>query len=308
MFICITAFLAAGLYIYGPTAATTPPLHPSEPCQDPLYFDVGDIDSRFVINRKEATAAARDAASLWNTASNTLLAHRNSSSDHPADITIHFVYDERQRRSDAEYRFREQIRARQTQLDQRKEQHEERRARFKRESERYERFAKRTARELSDLNAWVSEKNEAGGFKEDEFKEFEKRKAGIEQRQQQVLRLQDQLSSQAQSINREMENLNREFDKLNDMTDRYNEEFAGSMKFTKATYQRRGSGGEIKIHQFMSKSELRLIIAHELGHALGIGHLANPESVMFNLMGEQDLYPEISLTRDDRQAAEAVCQ
>lgn len=308
IFICITAFLAAGVYIYGPTAANTTPLPQSQPCQDPLYFNVGDIDSRFAITTREATAAARDAAALWNSESDTLLVYRDSSSDQPTDIAIHFVYDKRQKRTDAEYRFREQIRARQTRLDQIKKQHEERRARFEKKAERYEIFAKRTARELSELNTWVSEKNEAGGFKEDKLKEFEKRKADVEKRQQQVRRLKDQLSSEAQSINREMENLNREFDDLNDMTDRYNKEFAGSMKFTKATYQQRGNGGVIKVHQFMSKNELRLIIAHELGHALGIDHLTNPGSVMFSQMGEQDLYPVISLTLKDRQAAEAACK
>jgi len=49
-----------------------------------------------------------------------------------------------------------------------------------------------------------------------------------------------------------------------------------------------------------------LALAHELGHTLGIGHVDNPQSVMYYLMGEQDL-KNPHLTKEDLDALKNVC-
>jgi len=50
-----------------------------------------------------------------------------------------------------------------------------------------------------------------------------------------------------------------------------------------------------------------LTLIHELGHALGLNHLENPQAFMYYLMGEQGM-ENPSLTAEDLQALKEACQ
>jgi len=111
----------------------------------------------------------------------------------------------------------------------------------------------------------------------------------------------------AREVNREMDELNEKFDEHNQLIQQYNDGFAGDLRFAKATYQKTSDGGIVTVNQFMNDKELTLILAHELGHALGLTHLQQPESVMYRQMGAQKLNPTIQLTSADKEAALQLC-
>ena len=52
-----------------------------------------------------------------------------------------------------------------------------------------------------------------------------------------------------------------------------------------------------------NESELAAIIAHELGHALGLGHLANPKAIMYSVNEGINLKPTV----DDINALKLQC-
>lgn len=302
-YILLVVVLAAGLFIYNSGSANTADDTSDDSCRQPLSFHIGKIDSRFGIQRQEVLEQARQAARLWSDAAGQPVIQHSEN----GNITVNFAYDERQKRTDAERRFRERIRSDQIQLDQLKAEHERQREIFDQRSEEYRELAKRTSAELDALNDWISEKNESGGFTEKELEQFEQRKREVEQMQRRVRQEEALLDQMAQKINREMERLNQRFEENNRLTDQYNERYAGDTRFTKATYQKTNSGGIITVNQFTSNQELILILAHEMGHALGMGHHSSPASIMHNRMGEQDLYPIVQATDDDRQAVQTLC-
>ena len=307
LLIFATIFLAAGVYIFQPISAGVEAFSKTPPCSQPLRYTIGSIDPRFSITKPELEEAVETAVNVWNSGSETVLLAKREGDALQGDIIVQLVYDERQERTDLEIRFRERIRSQQIRLDRQQLQHEAKRESFDRQSKEYRQFASRTSDRLEDLNEWVTEKNENGGFIGADLEEFTRRKNDVEEAQESVLQKQQELDRLARSINNEMDELNEKFDAHNKLIDQYNDEFAGDLRFAKATYQKTSDGGVVTVNQFINEKELVLILAHELGHALGISHLRQPESIMYSQMGKQQLNPSIQLTQSDMQAAEQLC-
>lgn len=305
--ISVTIFLAAGVYIFQPISAGVDAYSKRVPCSQPLHYTIGDIDPRFSIAQTELERAVNSAVTAWNEGNTTDLLTKREGDPLKGDVVVRLVYDDRQERTDREIRFREQIRSQQINLDRQQLLHEERRETFEEQSIQYKNTSEHVSERLNDLNAWVEEKNDNGGFVGPDLDEFERRKNEVTKAQKQVMREQQELDQLARRINREMDKLNEKFDEHNRLIQQYNEEFAGDLRFAKATYQKKSAGGVITVNQFMNKKELTLILAHELGHALGINHLQQPASIMHSQMGAQQLNPMIQLTQADVEAVQQLC-
>ena len=77
-----------------------------------------------------------------------------------------------------------------------------------------------------------------------------------------------------------------------------------SGEFQEGQYVRDAAGQKINIHQFDDRPALVRVLAHELGHALGIDHLDNPEAIMYRLNESGNE----KITADDIAVLKAVCQ
>jgi len=304
LFVGLIGFLAGIWFLSGSTSDRILAME-STPCTEPLSYTIGEIDPRFGIDRDGVKQRMETAAEVWSGAMERPMAVHKPGDD--ADVTVHFVYDERQELVDGELRFRERIKTEQSLLDQMQKEHKQERGEFERRSQEYVQFAERTTEKLDELNEWVKETNEAGGFMPEDVETFDERKSDVEQRQQRVLDERRALDELAAEINREQERINKKIEENNDRIDEYNEEFAGSTRFTKATFQRIGSGGVIRVNQFMTRREISLLLAHELGHAFGLDHVSNPRSIMHSQMGGQQYYPTLELTREDKAAIQNLC-
>ena len=300
----ISVFILGGIWLFAnqPDHTSVSTLHAS-PCQQPITYHIGSIDDRFNISERDVLAAMNDAAQAWAEVVNAPLIEHDES----GRISVNLKYSDDQETSEQERLFRNRIQSAEFETERLERQFQQLQDEFNTENTRYQVQSNRVQQQIDNLNEWVNETNARGGFTQDELTRFEREKANIDNQNEQLREMENRLADKADEVNNLVNRLNRMIEDKNRLIDRYNQSFAGQRRFTQGTYGCGEQGCELNIFYFTDKEELRLVAAHELGHALGIGHVSNPESIMYHLMGRQ-AKTGVQLSEEDRQALFNICE
>ena len=121
---------------------------------------------------------------------------------------------------------------------------------------------------------------------------------------------QAELDSRSREQQDEADNLNRLVVVINGIAASLNLEVirynrTGSVlasEFSEGLYERKNDRESITVYHFTSRERLVRLLAHEFGHALGLGHGSDPGSLMYRLNQSDSL----SLTREDLAALKAA--
>ncbi len=73
--------------------------------------------------------------------------------------------------------------------------------------------------------------------------------------------------------------------------------------FEEGEFVRDSAGERINIYEFIGDAQLERVLAHELGHAVGLGHNTNPNSIMYAENESGNLTP----SPDDIAALKTLC-
>jgi predicted Zn-dependent protease len=272
------------------------------PCSEPLTFRTGDIDERFGINEADLKQLMAEVSELWAGATgNSVIIYAENGS-----ISVNLIYAEQQLLTDSERQFRDRLRAEEQSISVAEREYLRMNQRFKEMESEYRQDSNRLQNEIQELNSWVNRMNDEGGFNEREVEIFESRKQDIDQKTAALNRRALLLQQEAERLNSTIDQLNHKINQKNILINEYNNTFTGTNRFTQGSYENIGNVKRINIYQFSHRDELRLVLAHEVGHALGINHVDNPKSIMYNLMGSQNM-SDLSLTAEDIDALKKIC-
>ena len=310
--------IAPILFAAGPLEAADPLPWTADPgadvraaCEVPVLWRVDGIDPRFGLSEADAAGAVRAAAFLWESALGRVLLFRESDEG----IPIRFEYDERQEETRVRQTRIAEVDAEARALEESADDLELVRSRL--ESRRSIHQARLTAYRdrLATLEEMVEFWNARGGAPAEEVERLRQLEAEVDQLRASANAAADEVNRLVDALNRETEAHNLRVDEANRrraaIRDAYPIQVVQSGEYLEST---RGIGpltlsrdAEIRIYQFEDRDHLTLVVAHELGHALGLGHtgiegtLMAAEGVGATGMGPPDV------TAEDVAALRELC-
>lgn len=271
--------------------------HPA-PCRTPVLYKVGTIDPRFHLDERTVSQSLRQAEILWEKAAGRNLFIQIAD----APLSVHFVFDTRQHATQVQQRLLPQLQQAEALHTSMAQSYRAWRTFYEDKRHTYDAAHAGYQSRMQVYNAEVRASNARDNVAPATQHTLETTRAELETTRTQ-LRAIEQDMQESIAVLRNLE----EREKILLATyarqiHAYNRLSRAQRQFHKGEF----NGRDITVYQFRAAADLVLVLAHELGHALGLTHVEDERAVMHELISAQDLAP-LRLTAADRQALRAAC-
>ncbi len=269
------------------------------PCSKPVKYSVGEVDPRFGLTKEQVLGLSYQAEKVWEDPTGKNLFEYNSE----AELKINLVFDERQVQSNRAENIETNLENLESAHEITSKEYESLISSYNQKIKSYENKADEYREKLAGYNKDVQYWNNNGGAPKEEYDKLEKEKNDLEELYASLEKIRKEINILASKTNKAAVKENEIVGKYNSNLETYNSEFGNSKEFEKGLFD----GQAINIYEFKETADLKMTIIHEMGHTLGVGHLNDPKSIMYYLMGEQDLNTQ-ELTNEDISAIKNICE
>ncbi len=270
------------------------------PCRTPITYSLGTVDTRFGISKSTLVADLHESEAIWEKPSGKDLFEYRSEG---GDVVVNLVYDYRQQASDKIASVGIQIDKSKASFDALKAQYDNLATRIASEKETLERSVAAYNARQKAYNAEVTKWNRQGGAPPAEYDRLQAEKAALSADGQGVTAMESAVNADINTLNAMGTSLNQLITRLNLNVEKYNQAGAAGGEFEEGLYVSEAGTQRIDIYEYSSRTELVRVLAHELGHALGLEHVGDAQAIMYKVNQGKKL----TLAKDDIVELNAVC-
>lgn len=269
------------------------------PCGEPKKYSLGQIDSQFNISTEEFKLLISEAEELWEKSA----AHNLFEYDASVPFKINLIFDERQQQTIDSERLEEELKNLEAEHEALIKQYGSLNNAYAKKLAEYKKDVANYEAKLKKYNKDVKYWNDQGGAPKDEYADLEKDRKNLKEMVEDLEKKKRKVNALASETNQVIKEEKKITSEMFGNIESYRKKYGESREFEKGVFD----GVEINIYQYREKDDLRLTLIHELGHALGLGHLENPQAIMYYLMGEQEMENPL-LAPEDLQELNRVCE
>ena len=271
---------------------------PKAGCEYALPYRIGVVDAGFKLGPVAFREAVEQAVYLWENATGQDL----FTYDPTASFTINLIFDDRQRDTIAGQNLSRQLKQTEASHHNVRAHWERWQAIYDAQQQDYEQALATFRERLEAYNAEVETLTQQGDIPRERYEALQAESDDLDQEKAEL----ETMYQQLEEVRAQLESLKTQNTSLvtayNQSARTYNTLHSVKTPFHKGEF----NGNHITIYQYQDKADLTLVLAHELGHALGIDHVNVPEAIMYPLMGAQDL-DQLKLTPVDVETFRKVC-